>query len=98
MIAQYYFSPTLSGMLCCVRTEKPCLVLVTPSFTQSAHAPTAWNRFIYRGSRLLSREYERALEQETKTGAIEVFALRDSCASSECSGRVRPATRLFATA
>jgi hypothetical protein len=98
MIAQYYFSANLSSMVRCIRAEKPCLILVTPSFTQAAHAPTEWNRFVYRGSRLLSRRYEHALKHETETGAIEVFTLRESSASSGCTGPVRPATGPFATA
>jgi len=93
MLAQYYFSHNLSDVLRCVRVEKPCLLLVTPSFRQSPHAPAEWNRFIARGSRLLGRGYKRTLKHKTGTGEIEVFILRDSAAPSECSVTSVPAQR-----
>ena len=76
-IAQYLYSPELSGVSRCIRDRQPQLLLVTPSFKPRTRAPAEWNRLVARGSHLLSEEYEPALAREAGNGPIEVWTLRD---------------------
>jgi hypothetical protein len=76
-IAQYVYSPELSGVSRCIRDEQPQLLLVTPSFRPRTRAPAEWNRLVAHGSHLLSEEYEPALTREAGNGLIEVWTLRD---------------------
>jgi hypothetical protein len=79
-IAQYFYSPDLSRVSRCIRERRPRLLLVTPSFKRSGFAPPEWNRFVARGSSLLSQDYEPALARETGHGSIEVWT-RDLAAT-----------------
>jgi hypothetical protein len=93
-IAQYVFSPDLSDMLRCIREEKPSFLLVTPSFSFSSNTPPEWNRFVARGSGLLSKQYAPVLRYESSIqqararagmephGSIMVWALRGSSRGS----------------
>ena len=92
VIAQYLFTPELSGMLQCIRDERPRLVLVTPTFRPIGVSPPEskdvlvseaarerWNRYVAEGYNLLSEEYELALEERTDVtshGTNEVWILR----------------------
>jgi hypothetical protein len=82
MIAQYVFTPDLAGVLRCIRTEKPRLVLTTPLFRAERHAPAAWNRFVADGSSLLGGSYQPALTERTRSGLTEVFSLRGGPAAA----------------
>jgi hypothetical protein len=81
-IAQYVFSPDLTGLLRCIAEKKPRLMLVTASFRREGHAPEGWNRFVARGSSLLSASYEPVLAQSTREGLIQVWALRGTKAAA----------------
>jgi hypothetical protein len=76
-IAQYVYSPELSGVSRCIRERQPQLLLVTPSFKPRTRARAEWNRLVARGSHLLREEYEFALAREAGNGPIEVWTLRD---------------------
>ena len=76
-IAQYVYSPELSGVSRCIRDRQPQLLLVTPSFKPRTRAPAEWNRLVARGSHLLSEEYEPALAREAGNGPITVWTLQD---------------------
>jgi hypothetical protein len=80
-IAQYFYSPDLAGVSRCIRERKPQLLLVTPSFKPTELAPSEWNRFVARGSSLLSRDYEPALARETGHGPVEVWTRRNPAAT-----------------
>jgi hypothetical protein len=81
-IAQYVFSPDLTGLLRCIAEKKPRLMLVTASFRPEGHAPEGWNRFVARGSSLLGASYEPVLSQSTREGLIQVWALRGTKAAA----------------
>jgi hypothetical protein len=76
-IAQYVYSPELSGVSRCIRERQPQLLLVTPSFRPRTRARAEWNRLVARGSHLLSEEYEFALAREAGNGSIEVWTRLD---------------------
>jgi hypothetical protein len=95
-LAQYSFTPEkdLTGVLDCIETEQPCLVLVTPSFreTPGPDSPAPWRSFLERGATLLSDDY-RSVDSQPFTissrgangaaavsGSIQAYAVRDPAA------------------
>ncbi len=74
-IAQYVFTPHVEGVLRCVRSKQPELVLVTQKFTHETVAPAEWNQFVVDGTLLLRRDYERVSTRQTPNGVASVWAL-----------------------
>ena len=72
-IDQYPFSPNLTGALQCIRTKKPEVVLVTPSFRRYFRAAPAWDRFVTEGAHLLNATYDRAATGKGFYGLTEVW-------------------------
>ena len=75
---QYPFTPagTLRGILRCVETRRPRLLLVTSSLSDRAGAPEAWHRFVVAGHALLRRDYRRVSFLRHSRGTVAVWERR----------------------
>ena len=82
--AQYYWTPDLFAVPLCIRAERPCLLLVTPTFRAPRGTPPSgealsgpklarWEEFVANGSAVLRQEYERVLDHETRIGRTEIY-------------------------